>query len=81
MLFKSLLINNASRTVTGADSDVVCNNGVVHAIDTVLMPPKLATNDIYQILLMDDRRFKDLSLALLLAGLTGVLEGTYDIIN
>ncbi|KAH3835363.1 transforming growth factor-beta-induced protein ig-h3-like [Dreissena polymorpha] len=68
----TLLLNNASRVITG-NNDIICNNGVVHPIDTVLVPPELPTYTIAQVLL-NDSRFADLNIALLIAGMTNILQ-------
>ncbi|WAR00014.1 POSTN-like protein [Mya arenaria] len=67
-----LLLNNVSHVNTN-NGDIICNNGVVHPIDTVLIPPQLPSENIAQILLRDDARFKDLFLTLFIAELEPVL--------
>lgn len=75
----SLVINNVS-LVDPTNNDIIVNNGVVQPIDKVLLPPVMATNNIAQIILLDDTRFKDLFLALLLADLVKALEtGEYTV--
>lgn len=80
LISQGITINNAS-AVTSAD--IIVNNGVIHVIDTVLIPPVLPTAPtpsnltIPQVLLRDDARFKDLVLALLLADLFTSLERKY----
>ncbi|KAL4230539.1 hypothetical protein ACF0H5_010921 [Mactra antiquata] len=66
-----IIINGVSM-VTG--SDIIVNNGVIHVIDTVLIPPVLPTLTITQTLIRDDTRFNDLVLALILADLTSALD-------
>ena len=72
-LLQTLLINNNSR-VSSSNNDIIVNNGIIQPIDTVLLPPMMASESITQVLLRDDSRFKDLFLALLLAGLTDTLD-------
>ncbi len=59
-------VNDAKVTVT----DIKCSNGVIHVIDTVLLPPK----DIVETALADDR-FETLVAALTAADLVGTLKG------
>ncbi len=61
-----VMINNA--TVTKAD--IMASNGVIHVIDTVLMPP----SDIVDTAVADGR-FKTLTAALTAAGLVDTLKG------
>lgn len=63
--------------VSSTGNDIIVNNGIIQPIDTVLLPPQLASDSITQILLRDDTRFKDLFLALLIAGLTDTLDRKY----
>jgi len=69
------MINNASRAMSGDKSDIVCNNGIIHIIDKMILPPVFSTNNIPTVLLMRDDIFRDMTLALLLNNLTNILEG------
>lgn len=68
---QQLLFNNNSRL--NGSGDIVCKNGVIQPIDTVLLPPVIDHLTIAQILLKRDDQFKDLFLAFLLADLTTIL--------
>ncbi|XP_053398620.1 transforming growth factor-beta-induced protein ig-h3-like isoform X2 [Mercenaria mercenaria] len=70
----SLLLNGKAR-VDSSNNDIIVNNGVIQPIDTVLSPPVFVTHNIYQVLLREDTKFNDLSLALLLSGLVSTVEG------
>jgi len=59
-------VNDAKVTVT----DIECSNGVIHVIDTVLLPPK----DIVETAMADDR-FETLVSAVTAAGLVATLKG------
>ncbi|XP_045203045.2 transforming growth factor-beta-induced protein ig-h3-like [Mercenaria mercenaria] len=89
LLINRLTSNSAN--VDAGNNDIIVNNGVIQPIDAVLMPPVLPTAapttpppttpspavyNIYQVLIREDTRFLDLSLALLLADLTSVLESS-----
>ncbi|WAQ98219.1 POSTN-like protein [Mya arenaria] len=72
----NVLINNSTRPVPGNSSDVICRNGVVHVIDSVLTPPVFGTHNIAANLVLRDDLFQDMFLALLLNNLTHILEDT-----
>jgi len=59
----------------GDKSDIICNNGVIHTIDKVILPPVFSTNNIAATLILRDDIFKDVFMALLLNNLTHILEG------
>src|SRR4030042_5095240 len=61
-----LMVNNAEVT----DTDIECTNGVIHVIDTVLLPP----GDIVDVV-MTDGRFTTLVGAVLAADLVETLKG------
>ena len=61
-----VFINDAQVTIT----DIVASNGVIHVIDTVLLPPTIYT------LLDASKKFNTLVTALKAASLNGVLSGT-----
>ena len=63
-----VLLNN---TATVTQTDIECSNGVIHVIDTVLLPPK----DIVATATADGR-FTTLVSAVQAAGLANTLEGT-----
>lgn len=74
-----VLVNDATVTTT----DIAGSNGVIHVIDTVLLPPgftapgasaAVATGDVFEALQADER-FSTLVKALGTAGLTGTLQG------
>ncbi|KAK3597686.1 hypothetical protein CHS0354_040061 [Potamilus streckersoni] len=54
--------------------DTVVSNGVIHEIDRVLLPSIISTENIAEIIIKDDKRFKDLALALAITNLTQLLE-------
>lgn len=70
-----MLINNSSRPIAGNKSDIICNNGIVHVIDKLILPPIFSVNNIPTVLLMRDDIFRDIMMALLLNNLTNILEG------
>ena len=68
------MVFNGKARLNGT-GDIICNNGVIQPIDTVLMPPVVDQLDIAQVLLTRDDVFKDVFLAFLLGNLTTILEG------
>lgn len=67
----SLLVNTSTVTIT----DLMTDNGIIHVIDAVLMPPELATEPTMNIVetAVADGRFTTLVTALQTAGLDGAL--------
>ncbi|MDQ3233935.1 MAG: fasciclin domain-containing protein, partial [Pseudobdellovibrionaceae bacterium] len=66
---------NSSRII---NTDIVANNGVIHAIDTVLLPP--ATDKSLVDIVVEDARFSTLKTAVVTAGLVDTLKkGPYTI--
>ena len=66
-----VFINNAQVTV----ADILADNGVVHVIDTVLIPPTPETNTIWDVVVnSEDHNY--LEAAVDAAGLSGALSGT-----
>ena len=63
----TVMVNNAKIIIT----DIQCSNGVIHVIDTVLIPPQ---QNIVNTLVADGR-FTTLVAAVQAAGLTGTLSG------
>lgn len=70
-----MVINNSSRPIAGNKSDIVCNNGVVHIIDQILLPPLFSINNLATVLVLRDDIFRDMFMALLLNNLTDIIEG------
>jgi transforming growth factor-beta-induced protein len=80
--FKLRMLNNISTEVTAAggtvkvnnstvtQADVLCTNGIIHVIDTVLFPPNIVQTAI------EDGRFKTLVTALKAGDLVPALEST-----
>ncbi|KAL4230540.1 hypothetical protein ACF0H5_010922 [Mactra antiquata] len=77
----SLRLNNVS--MVAANHDIIVNNGVVQPVGTILTPPVWPTRPppttppkytVYQLIIRDDTRFKDLTLAFLLADLIQTIE-------
>lgn len=62
-----VMVDNAKVTAT----DIACSNGVIHVIDTVIMP---ATSDLVKTA-VDAGQFKTLAAALEAAGLVSTLQG------
>ena len=69
-----LLFNSNSRL--NGTGDIICNNGVIQPIDTVLLPPVVDTMNIAEVLLTRDADFKDLFLAFMLSNLTSLIESS-----
>ncbi|KAH3889506.1 periostin-like [Dreissena polymorpha] len=69
-----MLINNHTHPVGGNTTDIICNNGIIHVVDSVLVPPKFSTASIAAQLLIRDDLFRDAFMALLLNNLTHMLE-------
>ncbi|KAL3879188.1 hypothetical protein ACJMK2_031497 [Sinanodonta woodiana] len=67
----ALLVNDVARI---QNKDIVVANGVIHEIDSVLLPSFIVTESIAEIIIKDDKRFKDLALALAITNLTQLLE-------
>ncbi|XP_045206845.2 periostin-like [Mercenaria mercenaria] len=75
-----ILLNNASMLLAGSNSDIVCNNGIIHVIDTVLVPPVFSTDNLAAVLIERDDKFKDFFLYVLLSNMTHLIEsGEYTI--
>ncbi|XP_045204881.2 periostin-like [Mercenaria mercenaria] len=75
-----ILLNNASMMLGGSSSDIVCNNGIIHVINTVLIPPVFSTDNLAAVLVERDDKFKDFFLYVLLSNMTHLIEsGEYTI--
>lgn len=70
-----MVINNSSRPIAGNKSDIVCNNGVVHIIDEIILPPVFSINNLATVLVLRDDIFRDMFMVLLLNNLTDIIEG------
>ncbi|KAL4229925.1 hypothetical protein ACF0H5_010316 [Mactra antiquata] len=74
-----VVINN-STTVDPANADIVCNNGIIHEIDSVMVPPIFSTHNIAATMIERDDIFKDFFLYALLSNMTQLLEsGEYTV--
>ncbi|XP_060565289.1 periostin-like [Ruditapes philippinarum] len=66
-------LNNAS-TVLKDNGDIICNNGIIHVIDTVLIPPVFSTHNLAAVLLERDDIFREFFLYALLSNFTHLIE-------
>lgn len=74
-----VLINNVSR-ILGSSSDIICNNGIVHVIDTVLLPPVFSIDNLAAVMIQRDDIFKDFFMYVLLSDMLKLIEtGEYTI--
>jgi len=69
----SVVLNNVS--TISSNNDIICTNGVVQPIDTVLVPPIFGRENIAEILIMQDGRFSNSFLYFYFADLMPLLEG------
>lgn len=75
-VLKNILLNNASTLVQG-NGDIICNNGIVHIIDTVLVPPVFSTDNLAAVLLERDDIFKEFFMYALLSNFTKLIESKF----
>lgn len=72
--YNGTILVNGKAWVLAPHNDIIVNNGVVQPIDHVLIPPVFVSHNIFQVLLREDTRFQDLTLALILSNLVSTLE-------
>ena len=83
MLFRSVYFKSGPSTAKVVIADVPATNGIIHAIDTVLIPDCIpvtpGAQDLVQTLLSDcDNRFSTLATAVGKANLTSALQAASD---
>jgi len=70
----SLILNNVTRVDSPPNNDIVCTNGVVHPIDSLLMPPLFSTDNLMATLIERDDIFQEFTMSLLMSNLTKLLQ-------
>jgi len=76
----SLILNNHTHVDFPPNNDIVCTNGIIHPIDSVLIPPFYSTDNLVAILIERDELFQEFLMSVMLTNLTTMLEsGEYTI--
>ncbi|KAL4229924.1 hypothetical protein ACF0H5_010315 [Mactra antiquata] len=68
-----VVLNNAS-TMEPTKTDVICNNGIIHGIDSVMLPPIYSPFNLATVMVKRDDIFKNFFLYALIANLTHLVE-------